>query len=90
MDKTKSDIRKNNFMDLKQSSTDGLKKRENFAVNLRKKRTQAILKEKRRKIAQFTGGKENQEGSQYEEYTGYPPWKAENYYPMQEILQNLF
>ena len=79
-------------MDVKQTAEDGLKKREEFAVNLRKKRTQAILKQKRRKIAQFSEHQDQigENGLHYEEYTGYPPWKAGNYYPMQEILQHLF
>jgi len=66
--------------------TNILKKREDFAISLRKTKTKKALDQKRRRLAKpvVTNGDSN------EVYNGHPEWKKENYKQQDEILQNIY
>ena len=72
------------FADSLDGATDSLQKREKFAIGLRKKKTQELVKAKRRKFLDTIS-----KSSRKETYRGYAPWFDANNEPMKAILNNL-
>jgi hypothetical protein len=60
-----------------------LKKREDFAISLRKQKTKRVLEQKRRR---FTSKPAITSGDSNEIYYGHPDWRKENYKPQDYIL----
>ena len=70
-----------------------MRKREDFAISLRKEKKKAIIQMKRRKIAQLTKGKGQlvkSETSDVQPYRGYPKWKSDLYEEHGKILLSIF
>ena len=66
-----------NFMVPFTDHSNVLKKREDFAVSLRKQKTKKALDQKRRRFAQPIAT----DGDSYSIYEGHPEWKKGNYEP---------
>lgn len=90
-----------NFMAEAFDKDDVLKKREEFAVSLRKQKTKGIIEQKRRKLASAVGqsllvsaASANQEASMtataVQPYQGLPEWRASDYQGQADILRRVF
>lgn len=63
-----------------------IKKREEFAVSLRKMKTRQNVREKRRKLAAH----KYVQNAGHLIYNGLPEWKKQNYAPQLQVLKDIF
>ena len=84
-----SHTQKSNFLVKQMDRSEVMRKREDFAISLRKEKKKAIIQIKRRKIALLTKGKNQlakSETSDVQPYRGYPKWKSDLYEEHSKIL----